>query len=205
MSAWGSTWGLLWGGDAFEASDRLLMFVRSPRLGAFVRVFGDRTQALLDELPAISAAFGLDAATGDRLDRIGEILQLPRYGYGDDRYRILLQIQAQLVLSSTTTTPVILRIVELFTGYAPVSYADVYPMGYTIGATLDDPADAALLLQILQTATAAAYGVQVVVSAPSALIGDYSADPLDLAPTDIGDYSASPLAAAGPGSYSFTL
>lgn len=205
-SAWGFEWGeTLWGSEPFEASDRLLMFVRSPRLSGFVGVFGERTSDLIDTSVLTAAAFDLDTAVGVQLDRLGGILQLPRYGYDDDRYRILLQIQAQLVLSSTTTTPVILRIVELFTGYPPLSYADVYPMGYRVGAQLDDPTDAALLVQILGNATAAAYQFQVIVGdAGDAVIGDYSADPLTLEAKDIGDYSADPIAGAGTGSYSFS-
>ena len=205
-AAWGFEWGeVLWGAEPFEASDRLLMFVRSPRLSGFVGVFGERTSDLIDTSILVCAAFDLDTATGVHLDRIGAILQLPRYGYGDDRYRVLLQIQAQFVLSSTTTTPVILRIVELFTGHAPISYADAYPMGYRVGVQLDDPTDAALLMRIIGDATAAAYGAQVIVADSESVIGDYSADPLALAAKDIGDYSASPIAGAGLGAYSFTL
>lgn len=203
MTEWSSPWGTLWGAVPLVPSDRLLMFVRSPRLSAFVDVFGDRWTVLTDTHIAVAASFDLDNAVGDQLDRLGGILQRPRLGYGDDRYRTLVQIQAQLVLSSTTTTPTIMRIVELFTGYAPTMYADVYPMGYRIGAQLDEPTDAALLLQILREATAAAYEVEVVVSDGDAVIADYGDDPLDLDPSDIGDYSADPIDGAGTGAYSF--
>lgn len=206
MAGWGFDVGeVVWGAESFEASDRLLMFVRSPRLSEFVGVFGERTSDLIDAVVLTCAAFDLDTAVGVHLDRIGAILQLPRYGYDDDRYRVLLQIQAQLVLSSTTTTPVILRIVELFSGHAPLSYADAYPMGYRVGVELDDPTDAALLMQILGNATAAAYGAQVIVADADSVIGDYSADPLTLEAKDIGDYSASAIAGAGTGAYSFHL
>lgn len=203
MSAWGFEWGeVTWGSEALEASDRLLMFTRSPRLSGFVDALGERTNDLIDVALLTCAAFDLDTAEGVQLDRLGALLQLPRYGYTDARYRLLLQIQAQLVLSSTTTTPVILRIVERFTGHAPVSYADVYPMGYRVGVELDAVADTPLLLQILGSATAAAYGFEVVVGDATAVIGDYSA-PLTLAAKDIGDYSASAIAGAGTGAYSF--
>jgi hypothetical protein len=206
-SAWGFEWGTVtWGEGALDASDRLLMFVRSPRLSGFVNVLGDRTSDLIDASILAAAAFDLDTAVGVHLDRLGAILQLPRYGYADDRYRVLLQIQAQLVLSSTTATSVILRIVELFTGHAPLSYADAYPMGFRIGVELDDPTDAALLLQILGNAKAAAYSVEVIVGdASDTVIGDYSIDPLALAAKDIGDYSIDPIAGAGTGAYSFYL
>lgn len=205
-SAWGFEWGeILWGAESFEASDRTLMFVRSPRLSGFVDVFGERTNDLIDTSILTCAALDLDTAEGVHLDRIGAILQLPRYGYADARYRVLLQIQAQFVLSSTTTTPVILQIVALFSGHDPLSYADAYPMGYRVGVELDDPTDAALLMQILDNATAAAYGAQVIVADAESVIGDYSDDVLDLLPKDIGDYSADPIAGAGTGAYSFHL
>lgn len=196
---------VVWGDEPFVASDRLLMFTRSPRLSGIVDVLGERTSDLIDAAVATCAAFDLETATGVHLDRLGAILQLPRYGYDDDRYRVLLQIQAQLVLSSTTTTPVILRIVELFSGHDPLSYADAYPMGYRVSVELDDPTDAALLMQILGNATAAAYGAQVIVADADSVIGDYSADPLTLAAKDIGDYSTSAIAGAGTGAYSFHL
>jgi hypothetical protein len=204
-SEWGFEWGAVtWGSEALEASDRLLMFTRSPRLSGFVDVFGERTNDLIDASILTRAAFDLDTAEGVQLDRLGAILQLPRYGYTDARYRVLLQIQAQLVLSSTTTTPVILRIVELFTGHAPLAYADAYPMGYRVNVELDDPTDTPLLLQILGNATAAAYGFEVVIGDSLAVIGDYSASALSLAAKDIGDYSASAIAGAGTGAYSFS-
>lgn len=205
-AAWGFEWGeVVWGDGAFVASDRLLMFTRSPRLAALVDTYGDRTQALLDEAALVGAAFDLDNATGVHLDRIGAILQLPRYGYGDTRYRTLLQVQAQLVLSSTTATPIILRIAELFSGHAPLTYADAYPLGYRISVVLDDPDDADLLLQILASATAAAYGIEVIVAAADSLIGDYSTAPLTLTTGDVGDYSTAPITGARPGAYSYRL
>lgn len=205
-AAWGFEWGeVLWGSEPLEASDRLLMFVRSPRLSGFVDVFGRRTSDLIDVAVQAAAAFDLNTAAGVHLDRIGAILQLPRYGYSDARYRVLLQIQAQFVLSSTTTTPVILRIIELFSTNAPLSYADAHPMGYRVGVALDDPTDAALLVRILDDATAAAYGAQIIVGDTNSVIGDYSVSELALAPKDIGDYSTNPIAGAGTGAYSFNL
>lgn len=205
-SSWGFEWGsAYWGELELAASDRLLMFVRSPRFSGLVDALNDRTISLTDAAAQVAAAFDLDTAVGVPLDRIGEILQLPRFGYSDDRYRTLLQIQAQLILSSATTTPVILRIVELFSGHAPTLYADAYPMGFRVGAQLDDPTDAALLVELIGKAKAAAYAATVIVSGPldETVIGDYSTDPLDLEPKDIGDYSADPIAGAGAGAYSF--
>lgn len=202
-AAWGFEWGdAFWGEPDFYPSDRLLMFVRSPRFSALVDTLGDRTIALTDTAAQVSAAFDLTTAIGVQLDRIGEILQRPRLGYSDDRYRTLLQIQAQLILSSTTTTPVILQIVALFTGHDPVSYADTYPMGFRIGATLDDPDDAALLLELLHEAKAAAYNVELVVGDVDGLVLDYTGDPIDGAGTT--DYAGDPISGAGTLGYLFS-
>lgn len=201
-SEWGFEWGEYWGDSSFSASSRLLNFVRNTTFSALVDTFADRTEDLIDVSVEVATAFDLDAAVGVQLDRLGEILQLPRYGYADDRYRVLLQIQAQLVLSSTTTTAVILRIVELFTGHAPTSYADAYPMAYIVGAQLDDPADAALLLELLHNATAAAYGFSVITSEAGGFVLDFEGDPIDGA--SITDFEGNPIADAGLLGYQFT-
>lgn len=185
----------------YVASDRLLMFVRSPRFSAYVDASGDRFNDLRGVAEAIGPAFDVETATGDRLDKIGGILQLPRYGYDDDRYRVLLQIQAQIVLSSTTTTPTILRIVELYTEAPAISYADAYPMAYRVGAAPMAAADEGLFLRLLRDATAAAYGIQVILTDADSVIGDYSDDPLALSANDIGDYSIDPITGAGTGAY----
>lgn len=202
---WGFEWGdAYWGEEQLDVRSRLLKFVRSPRLTAMVQAFADRTENHLDTASDVAAAFDLDTAVGVHLDRLGEILQLPRYGYDDDRYRTLLQIQVQLVLSSTTTTSTILEIVALFTGADPLSYADHYPMGFEVGAALADPTDSALLLEILNSAKAAAYEVTLIAASSDALILDYVADPLTLEAKDVGDYRAAPITGAGVTSYTFT-
>ncbi len=205
-SNWGFFWGdSFWGEEQLSAKSRLLAFVRNDNLSGLVNCFADRTEDLLDVASDCAASVDLDTATGVHLDRIGELLQLPRYGYADERYRVLLQIQAQLILSSTTTTAVILQIVYLFTGHAPTMYSEGYPMGFSVGAQLDDPEDSTLLLELLNKAKAAAYEVTLVVSdTDDFLIVDYSADPLDLDSEDIVDYSTAPITGAGTVSYSFT-
>lgn len=200
---WGFEWGdAYWGAAQIAASDRILMFCRGPRFIALVQLFSQRTENLLDAVADVCSAFDVETATGVHLDRLGEILQLPRNGAEDDRYRILLQIQIELVLSSTTTTPTIMRIVELFTGHPPSAYAEHYPMAYTIGATLDDPADAAVLLEILGRATAAAYGYSLLAEDEDALILDFEGDPIDGAGTL--DFEGDPIAGAGTLGYLFT-
>lgn len=169
---------------AAAMQDRIIMFVRGPRFKALVEALASRTDALLEVSEDIVEAFDIDTAVGVQLDRLGELLQRPRYGASDDRYRTLLKIQVELVLSSQGTTPTIMRIVELFTGEPPSSYSEHYPMAFEIGAELPDVEDTDLLLQILREATSAAYGVTLLWHDDEALILDYTdADPVDDAGT----------------------
>lgn len=161
-------------GLATTMADRLLMFVRNTNFRALVSVFAQRTQDIVDVGVDVTEAFDVDTAVGVQLDTLGAILQRPRHGYADDRYRVLLQIQIELILSSGTSAPTLMRIVELFTTYAPLAYSEQYPMGFTIDVQLDDPADAELLVQLIGEAKAAAYGATVGVSATDGLTLDYT-------------------------------
>lgn len=161
-------------GLATTMADRLLAFVRNVNFRALVSALADRTQDLVDVSVDVTEAFDLDTAVGVQLDRLGEILQRPRLTYDDDRYRTLLQIQVELILSSGTSAPSLLRIVELFTGHDPVAYSEQYPMGFTIDAVLDDAADAPLLVQLISEAKAAAYAATIGVSDADGLVLDYT-------------------------------
>lgn len=74
----------------------------------------------------IATAFDLDNTTGVGLDAIGEIVGLPREAEPDARYRELLRIQIELILSQdregaewTGTSENIIRICRLFIGPTP--------------------------------------------------------------------------------------
>jgi hypothetical protein len=47
----------------------------------------------------VSEGFDLDSAVGVQLDALGVVMGLPRQGFDDIRYRIFLEIQADLLLS----------------------------------------------------------------------------------------------------------
>lgn len=198
---WGFEWGeAFWGEETLTAGDRLLMFTRGPRFIALVQTFAQRTENLFDAIADACMAFDVETAVGVQLDRLGEILQRPRHGYDDDRYRVLLQIQIELILSSTTTTPVILQIVSLFTGQDPTHYADAYPMGFAVGGVVADAADAALLLQLLTEAKAAAYNVELYVGFdPDVFLVDYGST---VAGAGIIDYGST-VATASPIGYGY--
>lgn len=162
---------------AFETEfiKRLLMVVRmGPTFRNLVAQRAGRTEALLAIAEQIRAAFDLDTAVGVQLDRLGEILQRRRLGLSDDRYRIVLQIQVQLILASQSTTANILKIVELYTGQLATHYGEHYPMGFSVGGVVA-AADTPLLVQLLNEARAAAYNGTLLALEP----GDGSGNPED--------------------------
>jgi len=186
----------------FPAASRLLHFVRNTRFVALVEALALRTDTQRFMALDVTGAFDVDAGVGAQLDRIGGILQLERIaGATDSRYRTLLQIQIELILSSGGTTSTIQRIVELYTGTSPTSYTELYPMSYTIGAVLGPSADAAELLTLLGRATAAAYGYAIVATSLDALILDFSGNAI--AGAGILDFSGDAIAGAGILDYMF--
>lgn len=156
-------------------ADRLLQFTRGGYAQSRVSQKWERTDALVEACETIMAAFNPATATGDRLDKLGSILQRPRNGADDARYQILLQIQIQMILSSQASTPAIQRIVALYTGQPPVAYSEHYPMGYRI-ETLAGLTSAEIdeLLGLLREAKAGAYGVALATAAADGLILDHS-------------------------------
>ena len=174
---WGSEFGGVIGDGYTETySNRLLQFVRhGTNFAAFVQIFATRTENIINAIEDIRAAFDIDVAVGEQLTRLGQILQLPRFGLEDERYRILLKVQIELILSSQSTTPQLLRIVDLVTGFPPDSYAEYYPMAFEIGATVSAD-EVGLLISLLLKAKAAAYGMTIIASESDsvALICDYT-------------------------------
>jgi len=90
---------------------------------------------------AILKAFDIDQAAGAQLDAIGSLVGLSREGESDARYRTLLQIQIELILSQqregarwTGTGENILRICRLFIGPAtpPVVLINTPPYDFTL-------------------------------------------------------------------------
>lgn len=177
MSTWGDPeWGAFeWGDEPTiveNSIDRLLQFIRlGPNFRAHVSVFAARTLAMLNVLHDIGQSFDLATGVGEQLDRLGEILQLPRYGASDARYRVLLRIQALLVLSSAATASTMIKIVREFTGADPTEVNEYHPMTFELGAIVD-PADAALLASLVRKAKAACYTGHVVTSASAPLFVD---------------------------------
>lgn len=140
MSGWGNPWGtsFYWGGagglgPAFAcdlADDRVLVqmddTIGNRVFRDLVCVFVEDLGTYLDVLSDVRDAFDLSSAVGAQLDVIGRIVGLPREGYADARYRTLLEIQIELILSVnrdggnwTGTSENILRICRKFIGTTP--------------------------------------------------------------------------------------
>lgn len=155
------SWGdALWGADnwgdpgAFSERmiARLLMFCQAgPKFVALVNALAMRTENLVAASRTVADAFDLDTAVGVQLDRLGEILQRPRFGMLDDRYRALLHIQIDLILSSTAGAETLLSVVNRLTGTPAPYYAEFYPAQFRIGAIVD-PDDVILLQDLLRKA-----------------------------------------------------
>lgn len=71
-------------------------FQNSDDLKAFLSATVDRLQDLEDALYPVLATRGIDNMTGDRLDGLGAIVDVPRGGRTDDEYR--LRIRAELAI-----------------------------------------------------------------------------------------------------------
>lgn len=152
-SPWGS--GSFWGsGGDFRATmlSRLLMFVQhGPKFTAIVNALATRTENLIAASNTIAAAFDLNTAVGVQLDRLGEILQRPRFGMTDDRYRDLLHVQIDLILSSTASAETLLSVFDRITGAPATTYLEFYPAQFVIGGAVD-PDDVTLLVDLLRKA-----------------------------------------------------
>lgn len=95
-----------------------------------------------DVLTFVKNAFRLETAEGDQLDKIGSLVGLPRSGFTDTRYRVLLSIQIELLLSSkpnqpnwTGTVNNLLRICRKFIGDSvpePVVLLQAPPYAYSL-------------------------------------------------------------------------
>lgn len=196
-----SSYPALYGDDLLVGSARLLAFVRSPRLSSIAESISERAELFVDACRQVIESFDVENGAGEQLDRLGALLQRPRYGASDEHYRRLLQIQIEIILSSTTSTAAVQRIVELYTELAPTAYAEHDPMSYEIGATVNLGADSRELYQLLRQATAAAYGVTLLASPAGGFVADYTPE-TPIADASSTDYTPeTPIAGAEPVGY----
>jgi hypothetical protein len=197
---------MTWGGDPWGAPgsftdamlSRLLMFVRhDPAFVAIVNALANRTEQLINGARTVTEAFDLDTAVGVQLDTIGLIVDRPRWGLDDTRYRALIAAHIDLILSSTAGAETLLAVVLAITGTPAPGYEEFYPAQFRITAAVD-PDDVSLLVSLLRQAKGwGIYGALVEVPPDGfVLLGDIIGAPL--ADPGVGDLVTPTFADAYP-------
>lgn len=218
MPTWGagSSWGLtsLWGtlSDAAQAycelADERCLVQMDDTTGTrnfrdfmciLAEAFGDFQAVAF----AVRDAFDVDTAVGVQLDMIGSVVGLSRQGATDDRYRVFLNIQIELLLSAargdanwTGTHNNILTICRTFIGDAeplPVVLKNFPPYSFLLsvpGVTLSELQT--LVRFICQATYAGVLGQVIVILAADSLWNSAS-----VAVTDGGIWGSASVAVAG--------
>jgi|GEM_PF-2387085 len=187
MSGWATTWGLgaPWGAPHTGAdyacelmNERVL--VQHPdapgerKFRDWLCCFAEQAGEYMDVVQEVKTAFKLETAVGVQLDVIGSLVGLPRSGASDTRYRLLLEIQIELLLSAepdkpnwTGTVNNILSICRRFIGTAvvsPVIYQPTPPYGYMLQVpNYGTLADLQTLIRFLCKATWAGVLGQIII------------------------------------------
>lgn len=178
---WGKPWGStsLWGltgstpaeiCDGMDADLQSYVPLNSTTKKLFCAIMSAQLGLQSEVLQEILAAFVREDATGDRLDKIGAIVGLPRRGYSDDRYRLFLAIQSELLLAAqseekgrTGSCENILKICRTFIGDAvadPVVLLNLPPLGLVLSVPGVTIGEANLLASFISTAVdGAVYGL----------------------------------------------
>ena len=193
MALWGSAWGFSfpWGGvdpgAAFAcdlADDRVL--VQHPDQPAsrifrdWICAYAEQAGEYLDVAGEVKDAFDIDTAVGAQLDLIGGMLDLPRSGFDDPRYRTLLNIKSKLLIGRlpgqpnwTGTVNNILSICREFIGVAvvlPVILQNSPPYSYVLSIPGITISELDILIRFLCKATwAAVLGQVIVIMGPDSL------------------------------------
>lgn len=105
---------LAWIDSHGDAGVALLLsqFRDKPKIEALLRAFLDGMQDLENAIYQVLTERWIDTAVGAQLDELGGILDLPRTGWGDETYRIMLRAQVR-VLRSSGTWPDLLGILDV--------------------------------------------------------------------------------------------
>jgi hypothetical protein len=85
----------------------LEQFRDSTNLRGVLEALFDQIQDLEDAVQPIIDARNIDDATADRLDCIGQLVQVPRDGRSDDAYRIRIRAELAILNSDGTTEDLI--------------------------------------------------------------------------------------------------
>lgn len=218
---WGgsSPWGLLspWGG-VYEfceiADDRVLVQMDdAPGNRKFRDLVCDFVEGLdvyAEEARLVGEAFDLDTATGVQLDAIGAVIGLPRQGFPDDRYRVFLKIQSDLLLSAardganwTGTVNNILTICRTFTGPGPaISLQNSPPYAFLLSIPGVAADELRILVRFICVAIyAGVYGQIIFIVAPDSLWDSSAVGPLP----DAGIWCSTSVAVPNCATWGFTI
>ncbi len=148
-----------------EATLRLLSTLQEGTFTeALAAAFIDRCQELEDAAHPMLEQRSITLAEGDRLDRIGAIVAVPRGGRDDDTYR--LRIRAELaILQSGGTALDLITILQLLTGHTDVKLDEYFPKSVYMRAQnliLADVTEAETIQALLRRAVSAATGFQLI-------------------------------------------
>lgn len=121
----GFPWGALHVGEEFGCSlaqSGLLAQSQGGNFSSWICAFGEELGSNLDSVTDVVNAFNIETAVGTQLDVLGSLVGLPRSGAVDDRYRVFLTIQRDLLKSYMTdggwvgTTPNVIALCRTFIG-----------------------------------------------------------------------------------------
>ena len=225
MAKWGkprglnSPWGIGPGpnaiafGELAKCAPLIQMNSEPPAIFRDVQcIFAERWGNFVDVMLDVLEGFDLDAAQGAQLNAVGSMVGLPRNGFGDDRYRVLLNIQIDLILSArrgeanwTGTVNNLLRICRTFIGPTgnPIIYVPKPP--YDFELTIPDIAtieEFLALFRFLCIATYAGVLGRAVFLLPGGQVWDSgSVGPLP----NGGIWGSASVAVAGSGIWSLVL
>ncbi len=166
----------------------------------------------VDVLNAVKVAFDIDSAVGVQLDAIGGVVGLPRQGFNDDRYRVFLEIQIELLISAnrddaewTGTIANLLTISRTFIGtgiLAPVIYTASGPSSYFLTVPGIVLAELLILINFICRATYAGVLGQVqVILADDSLWNSESVGPF----LNEGNWNSASVAVAPPMIWNFSV
>lgn len=163
-----------------------------------------------EEARLVGEAFDVDTATGVQLDAIGAVIGLPRQGFPDDRYRVFLKIQSDLLLSAarddanwTGTINNILTICRTFVGPGPtVTFQNLPPYSFSLSIPGVAADEIRILVRFLCVALyAGVYGQFIFIVAPDSLWDSDAVGPLP----DGGIWCSTSVAVPNCATYGFTI
>lgn len=141
------------------ASRLLSQFRDKARIVAYLRaVLGAGIQDLHDAIYQALTERWIDTALGAQLDRIGWLLDLPRAGWPDETYRLLLRAQVLVLRSNGRWGDLIKILVALYATATGIRVRDVGMAAGTITSSEDWDAGnigGALVFSLLERAKAA--------------------------------------------------